>query len=121
MAKKRRGPKSQSKVDDGTLPGGEASLKIRRVYPPNLVALFSDQFIISHTDNEYALSFLQTHLPLAASPDEFAQIDEIEAVCVARIIVTPAQMQRIASAVNKNLERVATRRARAKNENMNGD
>ncbi len=75
------------------------------VLPDDMVSQFADNLVIAHTGNEFILSFLQTQHPLITKPEEAAKLTSVEARCVARIVVTPAGMDQIVDAMQKNLER----------------
>lgn len=73
--------------------------------PDGMVGQFADNMIVSHTGNEFILSFTQTLHPLVVKPEEAEKITSVEARCVARVILTPAGMNQIVEALQTNLER----------------
>jgi hypothetical protein len=84
---------------------GKINVPIVRQLPPDLVMHFVDSTIVTHTENEFILSFLQTQHPLAASKEEVQKVTQVVSECVARIVVTPRHMEQIVSALQTNLEK----------------
>jgi uncharacterized protein DUF3467 len=85
--------------------GDKVNYPVKRILPPDLVTYFVDNTIVHHTENEFAISFLQTQHPLAISKEEFEQIEQIICKCVARVILTPRHMEQLVEALQKNLEK----------------
>lgn len=78
------------------------NIELVRYLPPDLIAHFVDNMLVVHTENEFILSFLQTEYPLAATKEELEQVGPIRTKCVARVIVSPNQMQSFIEALQTN-------------------
>lgn len=79
------------------------TLQIVRYLPPDLETHFADNTLVTHTENEFALSFMQSQFPLAANKEELEKVGEIVSKCVVRIIVTPKHMVQIVEAFQGSL------------------
>ena len=101
MAKKTHTRKT--KQPDGVA-GGRVSINVKRVVPPDMKVMFSDSFVVTHTDTEYIFSFLQTQHPIDFD-GEGEPKGAVEQVCFARIAVTPEQALRILQALATNVSR----------------
>jgi len=85
--------------------GGTVFLPTERYIPEDVVCEFSDAFLITHAEDYFVLSFLQSEHPLAASEEELKAIGAVQQACIARLIVSPKQLRRILEALKDNLER----------------
>lgn len=82
------------------------SVPIKRHLSDDLPLLFSDDFVIRHMqDGMFLLSFFRTRPPLASTEEEVRQIKEVDAQCVAQILLTPVQMEKTLNAMNLNFAR----------------
>lgn len=79
------------------------TLQLVRYLPPDLETHFVDNTLVTHTENEFALSFMQSQFPLAANKEELEKVGEIVSKCVVRIIVTPNHMEQIVEVLQANL------------------
>lgn len=81
------------------------SIPVVRYLPPDLVTHFADTTLVSHTQFEFAISFLQSQYPLAANKEELEQVEQVVTKCVARIVLTPHHMEELVGTLQRNLER----------------
>lgn len=93
----KKAKKTQDKDDHSV------TLPLTRFLPPDLVSHFVDNTFVTHTENEFALSFMQSQFPLVASKEELQQVDQIVTKCVVRIIVTPKHMEQMVDVLQRNL------------------
>ena len=62
----------------------------------DLPLIFSDHLIVYATENEFILSFFQSRVRLFGPHDQLGEAaDTVPAVCVARIVVTPASARNL--------------------------
>ncbi len=72
----------------------------------DVVGIFADQAMVSHSAGVFTLFFFQTQLPLLATPEDLANsLQALPARCVSRIVLTPILMQQFLGALNTNMER----------------
>lgn len=70
------------------------------------IAVYSNQFVIGHMDEnggEFVLTFGQVTLPIILDPSKLPA--EIDVKPVAKILVTPTMMFKLAEAINENVAR----------------
>jgi hypothetical protein len=87
------------KVDEE---GDNVLIKTVRYLPPDLIAHFVDNMLVVHTEHQFVVSFLQTEFPLAANKEELLEVESMRAKCVARVIISPNQMQSFIEALQTN-------------------
>jgi hypothetical protein len=115
MGKKRGAASQKSKL----LSGGDllAIVPFEREFPPDQMAMHSNQFVIVNDGPEFQLLFFQNHPPIVLGDTveerkrEAQKIKSVRSVCVARIVVAAERLPLIIKAMQENLERS---RARAK-------
>ena len=78
---------------------------IKRILPDDLPLLYSDGMLVQHKDGMFTLCFLLTRQPLAVTPEDVEEIKEVKAFCVAQILLTPEQMEKIISAMQENFQK----------------
>ena len=88
-------------------PDGDSNVTItvENFLPDNTPTFYSDGMLVLHSANEFILSFLQTDYPLAGSKEELQQVKSVKRKCIARIIVSPAQLEAVANALRDNLKK----------------
>lgn len=70
-----------------------------------IVGIFADQAIISHSTGLFTLYFFQMQFPPTPTKEDLQTLEAIPASCVARIILTPTLMQQFSMVIIANLER----------------
>lgn len=78
--------------------------------PENLPTQYATNVIVTHTDNEFIVSFFETFPPLiVGEPDQVQKqveaLESIRARCVARIVVSPSRMEAFIGALVQNFTR----------------
>ncbi len=81
------------------------SFKAENYLPDDLEAVYSDSMSVLHTENEFILSFMQTQFPLAGTKEELEAVQSVRRKCVARIIVSPKQMEAIINSMQDNIDK----------------
>ena len=84
-------------------------VSVRYVVPEDNILLFSDGVILQHTDNEFIISFFQSGAPIFLTDADRDKITEVNSKCVARIVLSPAQMKKTVDAFKVNFESWASK------------
>jgi hypothetical protein len=79
-------------------------LKIARVNPGNIRPSFANDFIVSHSENEFFLTFAVLEPPGVLEEKELEGMQQIESIAVAKIAVTPRFAEAIMNALSKNID-----------------
>ena len=72
--------------------------------PNNLKAEYCNDMTVNHTEQEFFLSFFLTEPPLAFDEEDLKIINEIDALLVAKVAVTPEFAKRIRKALDDNIK-----------------
>ena len=77
------------------------------VFPSDLKSYFSDNFIVQHQKDHFVLSFFEVIQPailgtLEERKAQVQKIKQVDAKCIARILVTPEKMKDIVNVMNEN-------------------
>jgi hypothetical protein len=84
-------------------------VKLKRVFPEGVQAQFVDHFVIQHRPDHYILTFYDVMMPpiVAEDEEEFQELvdklEEIEARCVARLVLTHRGMKAFYEALSSNV------------------
>lgn len=84
---------------------------VNHVYPESLETKVPNHFVIQHDDETFTLSFFEIRQPMIlGETDEEKQeqieaLVEVEAKCVARLVLTPTRMYNFIAAAQENFER----------------
>jgi len=86
------------------------SLKINYQIPEDIETHFSDSFVIQHQKDHFILTFYEIiQQPILGTEDErleqLKKTKQLDAKCIARIIVTPQKIEDIARVLNENIEK----------------
>lgn len=73
------------------------------VYRNDASIEYADSFVVAHSDQEFIISFLQFQHPIALTQEYYDQIPAIEALCLARIAVTPKRMRSLIETLQRTL------------------
>jgi hypothetical protein len=79
-------------------------LKKKFVNSRNIETTFANDMVINHTEREFFLAFYQTEPPFIINADDIKGLDSVDAVLVAKIIVTPEFAEAIAKAIQTNTD-----------------
>ena len=79
-------------------------LKKRLINPNNVRGEFANEMIVSHTDNEFYISFWRSEPPPAMSPEDLRDVEEADTILLSKIIVTPAFAELVSSILAKNIK-----------------
>lgn len=83
--------------------------------PPGLVSRYATNFVVQHSDHEFAIYFFEALPPLLiGEPSEvkrqLQQIGSISANCVAKVIVAAERMPQLIALLQNNLQVYRTRK-----------
>jgi hypothetical protein len=71
-----------------------------------VVGIFADQAIVSHSAGVFTLLFFQMQVPPPTTVEDLGRnLEVLPARCVARIVLTPSLMQQFRDAMNTNIEK----------------
>ena len=85
-------------------------VRLEHTFPEDLQSHFISNIIVQHQPEAFILSFFEIWPPpiLGDSDAEIRRqadsIEEIEAKCVARLVVTPSKMEELIKAMTDNLQ-----------------
>jgi len=85
-------------------------IKLNWVYPQDLETHFVTNMVVQHQEDHFIISFFETWPPaITGNVDErhkqLESINEVDAKCVARIVVTPEKMRDFLNAFQENVEK----------------
>jgi len=88
-------------------PVREKKIPIEWHVPEDITSQYANNIVVQHTNSEFFVSFFETLPPLIiGSPEDTrAQIDEVKEVqakCLARIVIAPNKMKDFIQALNVN-------------------
>ena len=81
------------------------TINLENYRPDDVPTFYSDGMVVVHTANEFVLSFLQTEFPIARSTQELKQVESMKRKCIAQIIVSPPQAERVITALQENMNK----------------
>lgn len=94
---------SEDERDPGEDPN--VTIPVENYLREDTPTFYSDGMVVVHTPNEFVISFLQTEFPLAVGKEELEKVKLLRRKCVARIIMSPAQFEATAEALQINLKK----------------
>jgi hypothetical protein len=84
-------------------------LRIDRIYPDDLQSHFVSNIVVQHQADYFTLSFFEIWPPaiFGETEEEKQQaldaMEQVEAKCVARLVLTPAKMKEFVQVMSENL------------------
>lgn len=96
------------------------AVPLARKYPEDLESNFVSNIVVQHQPDFFILSFFEVWPPpiLGETEEETQQalesIEEVEAKCVARLVVTPRRMQEFIQVMSDNWEKYKSKLAMVK-------
>jgi len=85
-------------------------VRIERIYPEDLQSHFVSNIVVQHQPDVFILSFFEVWPPaILGDTDEEKQhaleaVDQVEAKCVARLVLTPSKMREFVETTTENLQ-----------------
>lgn len=111
-------------ADNKEVPSNENHQALPIFYEPEgFSAVYSDNVVVVHTENEFILSFFQAEYsyPLGADMDSktgsmqiSGEVKQIKARCVSRVIMSPNQMIKLVNVLQNNLAKYLKKAEQAK-------
>jgi len=86
-------------------------VSVNHVYPESLETKVPNHFVIQHDEETFTLSFFEIRQPIILegnNSEKLAQLEaltEVDAKCVARLVLTPSRMYNFIAAVQENFEK----------------
>ncbi|GEM_PF-532495 len=90
-------------------------VSINHVYPESVETKVPNHFVIQHDEETFTLSFFEIRQPIiidGTNAEKLAQLDaltEVDAKCVARLILTPNRMYNFIESMQENFKRFETK------------
>jgi len=87
------------------------TLRINRIYPPDLQTHFVQSVVAQHQVDYFVLSFFEVWPPLILGETEDEKrrevetLESVDAKCVARFVLTPDRMREIVDILTENLRK----------------
>lgn len=69
----------------------------------DIVGVFADQAMVSHSTGLFTLYFFQMQVPPTENIEDLKKLTGVPTRCVARIVLTPELLQQFVGAISKNL------------------
>ena len=89
---------------------GAREIHIRRVNPLGIRSVYVNDFSVIHSPNEVYLTFSQVEPPDVSADQKLADVQTVDAVAVARLVVTPEFAKAIVTTLDENLKRLEEKR-----------
>jgi hypothetical protein len=86
-------------------------LRIDRVNPDNVRPVHANDILINHTEGEFFLTFSLIEPPSIIVQEDIDKLQGVEAITMAKIVVTPEFAEKILTALTKNIEFYKARKA----------
>jgi hypothetical protein len=71
----------------------------------DIVGLFADQAMVSHSTGLFTLLFFQMQVPPTTDVEDLRKLDKLPARCVAKIVLTPQLMEQFNVAMETNIKK----------------
>ena len=78
--------------------------RINRINPDDLKPLYVNDLIVTHTKEEFFVTFSQIEPPAILPEDDLENIDSVNSIAQAKIIVTPEFFQKIIELLQTNFK-----------------
>ncbi len=79
-------------------------VKIIRTNPGNIKPTYANDFLVSHSESEFFFTFAVMEPPGIVSEKELQGLQQVEAIAVAKIAVTPKFAEAVLNALSKNID-----------------
>jgi hypothetical protein len=66
---------------------------------------YADGFFVTHTDEEFIISFLQLQHPMALTPQDAEKIESIDVLILKRIAISPKRMETFLEMIQQDFQR----------------
>jgi len=93
--------KQNSGVDKGELI--EKQVKIIRKNPDQIKPIYVNDFLVTHSDQEFFLMFSIVEPVHVSSQDELINIDSVDAIARVKLALTPSFVRKVSIALNSNI------------------
>lgn len=91
-------------------PAEARAIPIRRTNPLGLRPTFVNDCTVTHTGSEFYLTFGQIEPPAPAQGDALDQLEGIDSVAVAKLLLTPQFMDTVITVLSENFEKFRERK-----------
>lgn len=80
------------------------SVSIERTNPQNIQSIFVNDMVVTHSNNEFFLTFSLIEPPIALDEKQAEDIKKVESVARVKLAVTPDFAQKIVKALEINIK-----------------
>ena len=80
-------------------------LKVERTNPDNIRSVPVNDVIVTHSQNEFFITFSSVEPPAILDPNELSKLTAIDAITRSKIVVNAEFLEALIKALNINLER----------------
>ena len=87
----------------------EREINLVNILPPDVPVLFSDNMVLGISQGVVILSFMQARMPLLMKPEDWKNVEQVESVCVARIVLSNEKFGEVAAALTRVHEQMKRR------------
>ena len=70
----------------------------------DVVPIFAELAAVRHSEQVFSLFFFQTAVPITEDPEILAEMQNVPAKCIARIVLTPNLMGELYTAMGTNMQ-----------------
>jgi hypothetical protein len=78
---------------------------IEWIIPDDLKPQYANQITVQNTPSEFYISFFHLRPPFVLEGQDLSEVRTVRAECMAQIVISPDQAQRLLETLAKNLER----------------
>lgn len=80
-------------------------LRIVRRNPANIIPMYANDLIVTHTEKEFFITFSQLEPPPLLTQEEAEGMEDIAAIAVAKIVVSPDFIESVIDVLATNLDK----------------
>jgi len=81
-------------------------LRINRINPDDIRPLYINDLIVTHTKNEFFVTFSQIELPAILTGEDIDKVDTVNAIAQCKIIMTPEFLPKLIEALQENYKKL---------------
>lgn len=83
---------------------------ISRINPDNIRSVFANDLLVTHSDNEFFLTFSEIEIPPILEEKDLQNLTTIEAITRIKLIITPRFAEAILKTLSSNLDNYKSNR-----------
>lgn len=79
-------------------------IKVMRKNPDNIRLVPANDLVVTHTKNEFYLTFSIFEPPPILDKEELAQLEEADAIATAKLVISPEFAEAVVTVLSRNVE-----------------